>query len=134
MVPSLAACLSQLLEARRRESISRGWTDVPDYVFCSEVGGPLDERNVTRTWDRLRRRMRKHKIRAFRLHDCRHTFATLAIASGQSLRFVADQLGHASPAFTLKTYAHALPLEAGDMDFADFGSQLPTDADVSKRR
>jgi len=35
---------------------------------------------------------------------------------------VADQLGHGSPAFTLETYAHMLPVEAGEMDFADFGA------------
>ena len=34
---------------------------------------------------------------------------------------MADQLGHSSPAFALETYAHMLPVDGGDMGFADFG-------------
>ncbi len=44
----------------------------------------------------------------------------MALASGKSIRWVADQLGHANPAFTLKTYAHTLPSEEHDLGFADF--------------
>jgi len=55
-----------------------------------------------------------------RLHDARHTFASMALAAGRSLRWVADQLGHANPELTLRAYAHALPAEAGDLSFADF--------------
>ena len=34
------------LVARRRECLERGWSDVPPWVFCSESGGLLDERDV----------------------------------------------------------------------------------------
>jgi len=49
-----------------------------------------------------------------------HTWATLAIASGKSVRWVADQLGHHSPEFTLRVYTHALRDEEADLSFADF--------------
>ena len=37
-----------------------------------------------------------------------HTWASFALASGKSVRRVAEQLGHASPMLTLQTYAHAI--------------------------
>ena len=55
------------------------------------------------------------------LHDCRHTFASMALASGKSVRWVASQLGHANPELTLRVYAHALREEETDLSFLDFG-------------
>ena len=46
--------------------------------------------------------------------------ATLALEAGRSVRWVADQLGHADPALTLRVYAHVLPSEESDLSFADF--------------
>jgi len=44
-----------------------------------------------------------------RLYDLRHSAATIALAAGVSPKVVSEQLGHASTAFTLDTYAHVLP-------------------------
>jgi hypothetical protein len=38
-----------------------------------------------------------------------------------SLRWVADQLGHADPASTLRVYAHTMRDEESDLSFAEFG-------------
>jgi len=84
------------------------------------AGTPLDERNLSRCWYRVRRRAQKLGVRPFRLHAARHTFATLALEAGRSIRWVAEQLGHANPALTLRVYAHAVPAEPGDLGFADF--------------
>ena len=70
----------------------------------------------------MRRRAQKHGVRPLRLHDARHTFASLALQAGRSIRWVAEQLGHANPELTLRVYAHALPVEEKDLAFADFGS------------
>jgi len=121
MPPTLALSLFDLLTQRQRESIRRGWPKVPEPVFCSEVGTPLDERNVTRSWDRLRRRAQKHGVRPLKLHTARHTFASLALAAGRSIRWVAEQLGHSNPELTLRVYAHAMPVDECDLAFADFG-------------
>jgi hypothetical protein len=107
--------------------LTAGRPDIPLTVFCSRVGKPLDERNVSRSWYRVRRRALKEGVRPFKLHAARHTYASLALDAGRSIRFVAEQLGHANPAFTLRVYAHAMPAEHGDVDFADFPS-------VAKRR
>ena len=53
--------------------------------------------------------------------DGRHTYASLALASGKSIRWVAEQLGHSNPELTLRVYAHAMPEEEVDLSFLDFG-------------
>ena len=45
----------------------------------------------------------------------------MPLAAGESVRWVADQLGHSSPMLTLKTYAHAMREEEVDLGFANFG-------------
>jgi integrase len=121
MSGTLEEILRDLLSKRREESLRRGWREVPDLVFCSQTGGALDERNVTRAWHRVRRRAQKQGVRPLRLHDARHTWASLALASGKSVRWVASQLGHANPELTLRVYAHALREEETDLGFLDFG-------------
>jgi integrase len=43
------------------------------------------------------------------LHGLRHTYATLALASGVNPRIVSARLGHATVALTLDVYSHVLP-------------------------
>jgi len=63
-------------------------------------------------------------VRPLRLHCTRHTWASLALASGKSVRWVAEQLGHADPALTLRVYAHAMREEESDLSFLEFGRDL----------
>jgi integrase len=44
-----------------------------------------------------------------RLHDLRHTHATLLLKAGVPLKVVSERLGHATPAFTMAVYQHVLP-------------------------
>jgi integrase len=44
-----------------------------------------------------------------RLHDLRHTHATLSLGAGVPIRVISERLGHSSPEFTLRRYAHVLP-------------------------
>ncbi|HXJ62906.1 MAG TPA: tyrosine-type recombinase/integrase, partial [Actinomycetota bacterium] len=46
---------------------------------------------------------------AIRLHDVRHTFATMALRAGVHSKVVSEILGHASIGITLDTYSHAVP-------------------------
>ena len=46
-----------------------------------------------------------------RIHDLRHTYATLRIAKGDNILDVSRQLGHHSVAFTIDKYAHWMPGE-----------------------
>ncbi|MFI9552363.1 tyrosine-type recombinase/integrase [Nonomuraea endophytica] len=56
-----------------------------------------------------------------RLHDLRHTHATILLVGGKHLKMVSERLGHADPSITLRVYAHVMPgnqREAADW-FAD---------------
>ncbi|MEU8393749.1 tyrosine-type recombinase/integrase [Nonomuraea sp. NPDC048892] len=44
-----------------------------------------------------------------RVHDLRHTHATILIAGGKPVKVVSERLGHADPAITLRVYAHVMP-------------------------
>jgi len=53
--------------------------------------------------------MRTAKVPTIRFHDLRHTYATLALASGENPKVISESLGHASVAITMDTYAHVMP-------------------------
>ncbi len=48
-------------------------------------------------------------ISGIRLHDLRHTHATLMLRQGVHPKVVSERLGHSSVAITLDTYSHVLP-------------------------
>ena len=60
--------------------------------------------------------------RSVRVHDPRHTFATLILRNGDHLKVVQEILGHATIAIAIDTYSHVLPGVgdglAGAMDHA----------------
>jgi integrase len=45
----------------------------------------------------------------FRWYDCRHTCATLLLATGENPKVVSERLGHTKVAFTLDRYGHVMP-------------------------
>jgi integrase len=71
-----------------------------DYVFPSIDGEAL--REVRRTWAGA---LQDAKIEGVRLHDLRHTFASVAVSQGHSLPIVGAMLGHSQPQTTAR-YAH----------------------------
>ena len=53
----------------------------------------------------------------------------MGLASGKSIRWVAEQLGHSNPELTLRTYSHVMRAEEPDLSFADFsGPKRPDTA------
>ena len=104
--------LSLLLEIRpRSEAFARGHARSEDYVFCTENGLPLSQRNTARDFatagDRAGLNPKKREQgQAVSLHDLRHTHGSRLIALGFDVVTVQRQLGHASPAITLRLYAH----------------------------
>ena len=77
-----------------------------DFVFSNSDGSPLDPNAVTRTFSRP---VRKARFPHIRLHDLRHTHATLMLKAGVHPKVVSERLGHASISITLDTYSHVLP-------------------------
>ena len=52
-------------------------------------------------------------------HTFRHTCASLLFEAEKNVRQVADWLGHADPAFTVRTYVHLMDEGLGDAAFLD---------------
>jgi integrase len=73
----------------------------------AKLGQPLAvDRLGRREFDRL---VKAADVRRIVFHGLRHTCATLLLQAGESVRVVADRLGHKDVAMTLNTYTHALP-------------------------
>jgi integrase len=53
--------------------------------------------------------LEKAGLRRIRIHDLRHTFASLLLQNGESIVYVKDQLGHGSISITVDTYGHLVP-------------------------
>jgi integrase len=109
-IPLDPELLQALREHRVRQNEQRlklgeAWQD-HGLVFPTEVGTPVNARNLYREYDAL---CQKAGVPDISIHGIRHSAATLAIASGQDIRTVADLLGHARTSTTSDIYAHALP-------------------------
>lgn len=59
--------------------------------------------------EQFRRHVADVGLPRIRLHDPRHTHATLLLRAGVNPKVVSERLGHHSVAFTLDTYAHVMP-------------------------
>lgn len=78
-----------------------------DYVFCNEVGEPIDLNNfANRVWYPL---LRYVGLEARRPYQTRHTTATLWLAAGENPEWIARQLGHANTEMLFKTYSRFVP-------------------------
>ena len=75
-------------------------------VFCREDGEPLHPDRFTKCFDRHRRAA---GLPIIRLHDLRHSYATLALGAGIHPKVVSERLGHSTIAITLDTYSHVIP-------------------------
>jgi integrase len=75
-------------------------------AFPNTKGGVNRRASV---YEHFQRHREKVGLPKMRFHGLRDTAATLMIRSGVDVRTVADILGHADPAMTLRRYAHVLP-------------------------
>ena len=57
----------------------------------------------------FRKLLEKADVPAIRIHDIRHTFASLLLSQGEPLNYVKEQLGHASIQTTVDVYGHIVP-------------------------
>ena len=76
-------------------------------MAVNAAGAPIDMDNYRNRV--LVKACDKAKIRRRRLHDTRHTFASLLLANGESLKYVQTQLGHSSIRVTADVYGHLVP-------------------------
>lgn len=75
-------------------------------VLRTAGGHGLDPDGTSSRWNRL---VKASGLPRIRLHDARHTHATLWLKSGEPAHVVSQRLGHSSVGFTLSQYGHVLP-------------------------
>lgn len=105
-----AGTVAVLREHRARQLEERllmgaGWAD-HDLIFTKVDGAPLHPERFSREFDR---RVARYGLERIRLHDLRHTWATLALGAGVHPKVVQERLGHANVSITLDVYSHATP-------------------------
>ncbi len=104
----LAETLLELKTLREAEAALIGQEFSPEaWVFINEVGGPLDETNFRRRV--FHRCLARAGLRRIRLHDLRHSYASILLGRGESLVYVKEQMGHHSIKVTVDTYGHLIP-------------------------
>jgi integrase len=105
--PSLAGLLReyQAEQQRLREEMGSSLVE-EDLVFSWSDGRPFDADSVTHTFIKV---MKKAGLSGVRLHDLRHTHASLMLKAGIHAKVVSERLGHANIGITLDTYSHLLP-------------------------
>lgn len=99
-----------LLAAHRRKQITErmaldGTFEENDLVVAWEDGRPVNPEILTKNFRRISSQLDLPRIR---LHDLRHTWATLALTEGIAMRVVSERLGHASFKITADTYTHVV--------------------------
>ena len=89
---------------QNQERLAAGpvWLD-RNLVFSNEGGVYLYPTAIRRVFKRL---LRACELPAIRIHDLRHTAATLMLAKGVNIKVVSEMLGHSNVAITLTVYAH----------------------------
>ena len=78
-----------------------------DLVFCNKDGNPMDPDNMVKR--EFIPTLTRAELRKIRFHDLRHTFASLLLAQNENVKFIQDQLGHASIQTTIDRYSHLMP-------------------------
>ncbi len=103
LVALLRARRTVPLEERMRLGLGR---DENGYVFTSELGDPLSPDWVSDRFEQLTKAAALPKIR---LHDTRHTAASLMLGAGVQPKVVQEMLGHSHVSITLATCGHVTP-------------------------
>ena len=116
-------------QEKLRQSIGSTLTEGA-LVFCHEDGSPLLPNSVSHAWTKLANRA---GLKGIRLHDARHTHASLMLKQGVHPKIVQERLGHASIQITLDTYSHVVPglQQAAANRFDDI--VLPNHKDYSEK-
>jgi integrase len=106
--PATVAALRAHRVAMLEERLSLGLGAPTDdgLVFTALDGEPLHPAQFSDRFDRL---VKAAGVPRIRLHDLRHTHATLALQAGVHPKVVSERLGHSTVAMTLDIYSHAIP-------------------------
>ena len=134
-VLSLPAICRDALEAhlKRRAGIvelaGRAWRE-EGWIFTTLKGTAIHAASLDKEWWAL---LRSSKLPKIRLHDLRHTAASVLLAAGVPLKSIQGLLGHSSYQTTADIYSHLLPtvgIATAEVIDATFGRHTPVNAPV----
>ena len=80
--------------------------DSDGWAFAEPTGKPIHPHAISQAFERI---ARNAGVPLIRMHDVRHTHASLLIKSGVPAKVVSERLGHATATFTIETYQHVMP-------------------------
>lgn len=104
--PTVAAVRAvRVRQAQERLLLGSAYVD-QDLVFAGPDGRPVHPELFSMAFSR---RVARYKLPRIRLHDLRHTWATLALSAGVDVKIVSERLGHASAKITWDIYQHVTP-------------------------
>lgn len=111
-VPLPHAAVAALREHRKRQAVEQLaagqlW-ERTGLVFTTEIGTPLEPRNVLRRFEALAERA---GLVGVHLHTLRHSAASFLLAAGTHTKVVQEHLGHSSYAITADIYSHVAPVQ-----------------------
>jgi integrase len=107
-LPLPAPLLAELKAAKARQAaeklyLGNAYSDL-GYVVCNEAGEPYHPSTLSKLWSAA---IAGLDVPQLRLHDARHTCATLMTLQKVPIVLVAAWLGHADVSFTMRTYVHS---------------------------
>lgn len=103
--PSVMAQLKHRRVAQAQQQLKVGalWDNPDNLVFTDDIGGHLTKSSVYRAYKAAVASIGRPDAR---FHDLRHSYAVAALRSGDDIKTVQGNLGHATAAFTLDVYGH----------------------------
>ncbi|MBD5634975.1 MAG: site-specific integrase [Candidatus Eremiobacteraeota bacterium] len=105
-VVAIGAAAAKALRKRHRLAEREKLAAPENIVFPTETGTHMRLSNLHRRW--WSPLLAKAQLERIRLHDLRHSSASLSLLAGTSAKVVAEKLGHTNPGFTLRTYSHSV--------------------------
>lgn len=108
VIPLLPEVVQELKSHKARQAqekliVGQAYRD-NGLVFATPTGGPIEPRNFHRKHTQI---LKKAGLRHVRLHDLRHTFATILLQAGENPENLRDLLGHSKTSTTLDLYCHS---------------------------
>ena len=93
----------KLQQYEHKEKAGAAWSNPMNLVFTNELGGNLIPQTVVRHFKEIVASIGRPEAR---FHDLRHSYAVASLRSGDDIKTVQGNLGHATAAFTLDVYGH----------------------------
>lgn len=103
--PGTVGVLRRHQDAQREKRPGDGGRD-STMLFGKADGSTIHPDVISQMFEKA---VKRSGVRRIRLHDLRHTHATIGLRAGVPVKVMSERLGHATPAFTLQQYAHVIP-------------------------